>query len=89
METGVEKYYNGDKNALPEISVNFTDYIAMLRAHIQKENRYFIIAEKEYLKDDISRISESFEKTEKEEIDERVHEKYLHLLESLKQQIKN
>lgn len=87
-ETAIAKYYSDDTNYFSVIEENFTDYIVMLRAHIQKENRYFVKAEKDYLQDDIETLKRDFEKTEKEEIGEGVHDKYLSILRKNQERIK-
>lgn len=79
-ETAIEEFYNGEKDKVLIIEENFTDYISMLRAHIQKENRYFPKAEAEFLQDKTKILEKDFENVEKDEIGEDIHKKLLSIL---------
>ncbi len=60
------------------------DYIALLRQHIWKEdNVLFQMAQQVLTEADDERLSEKFEKHEREHIGEGVHEHYHHLIHEL------
>ncbi len=83
-EEAINSFYAGSKESSLIFHANFTDYILMLRNHINKENRYFINCEKEFLQDDIETLESEFEKVDKEEMGEGFNNKYLSLLEDIK-----
>lgn len=83
-EEGVNAYYSGDKKSFAKIHSNFTDYIFMLRNHINKENRYFLYCENEFLVKDIAELNKAFDGVDQNEMPAGFNKKYLALLEELK-----
>ena len=74
----------GDKNAVKTVAENLSDYAALLRAHIEKEdNVLYVMADRVFTDDDQKALSEAFEKVENEEIGKGVHEKYHKLAHEL------
>ena len=79
----------GDIAAKVIIMENLTDYIGMLRAHIEKEDCIlYPVGEKIFTEEDQKYLSEAFDKVEKEEMGEGVHEKYHKLAHDLSKQIR-
>ena len=67
----------GDPAAAMAASEALEDYVALLRAHIEKENNVlFVMADKALSAEDQTELAEAFEKVELEETGEGVHEKY-------------
>jgi hemerythrin-like domain-containing protein len=73
-----------DKAAVEEVRQNLLAYVALLRAHIDKENLIlYPMADRILNDDDQRRLEEAFEKVEAEEIGPGVHEKYHRLAHEL------
>ena len=68
---------NNDKSAIKSIEENLSAYIALLQAHIEKENKVlFPMADRILSDNDQKDLEEAFEIVEKIETGEGVHEKY-------------
>ncbi len=84
MREATERLQSGDVTARQEVISNAHDYVKLLVAHIDKENKILfplankIIPEAQHL-----HLNEEFERIEQEETGEGVHEKYLGLAEKL------
>ena len=79
----------GDIAANVVIMENLTDYIGMLRAHIEKEDCIlYPVGDRMFTEEDQKYLSEAFDKVEKEEMGEGVHEKYHKLAHDLSKQIR-
>ncbi len=71
------KAKNGNAKAVRILCENLEAYVALLRAHIDKENNVlFPMAEQILGDEDQKQLSEAFEKLESEEMGKGVHEKY-------------
>lgn len=74
----------GDISATAKIMENLSEYTKMLRAHIAKEdNVLYPMGDKIFTEEDQTSLSEAFDKVEKEEMGEGVHEKYHKLAHDL------
>lgn len=83
-KAAAEEWKSGNQVAVNELAFNVERYINLLRDHIQKENAMlFPLAEKVIPKDKLPAIMEEFERIEKEETGEGVHEKYEALADRL------
>lgn len=77
----------GDMSAKDKIIEDLTGYINMLRDHIAKEdNILYPMGDKIFTEEDQNSLREAFEKVEKEEMGEGVHEKYHKLAHDLSEQ---
>jgi len=84
MAEALDAASDGDPDAVQSFISQTRGYIALLRAHIQKEDQIlFPMADRTLTSDDQSRVSEAFDKTEAEEVGVGTHERYLKLAESL------
>jgi hemerythrin-like domain-containing protein len=80
----VERYGAGDATARTEIIRHASDYAAMLRRHIEKENQVlFNMAEAQLSPDEENELAERFESMEVEKIGAGTHEKLHALLDRL------
>jgi len=87
MRAAAEKWQAGDASASLDVAANGAGYINLLRAHIQKENRIlFPMADQVVPVEKQAAIWEEFERVEREETGEGVHEKYERLAEKLEQE---
>jgi len=67
----------GDKSALDEVAKNLESYADLLESHIEKENGgLFPLADRILTWEDQKALERAFDKVEKEETGEGVHEKY-------------
>jgi hemerythrin-like domain-containing protein len=74
----------GNPDAVQVFVSQARGYVALLRAHIQKEDQIlFPMADRTLSADDQHRLSESFGKTEAEEVGIGTHERYLKLAAAL------
>lgn len=90
MRTGAEKWKIGKDAGKVEALKAATDYVALLRQHIAKENNVlFPMADRAIPVNDQEQVMEDFERVEHEETGEGVHEKYLALAEKLEAEVKN
>jgi len=81
---GIEKYQSDPAKAKKEIIENGRGYIDLLRQHIFKEdNILFPMADSLINEQEQKKMLEDFERTEKEEIGEGVHERYHKMIEEL------
>jgi hemerythrin-like domain-containing protein len=81
---GVERYRSGDAKAADAIVRNADEYAAMLRSHIEKENKVlFRMAEMHLSPEEEKELAERFEVMETEEIGEGTHEKLHAVMERL------
>ena len=84
MRAGAEKWQSGDDSGRREVLNAANGYIDLLRAHIYKEdNILFQLANDAIPLDTQEQIAKDFERIEREETGEGVHEKYLALAEEL------
>jgi len=73
-----------DLSAKATIMENLSEYTKMLRAHIAKEdNVLYPMGDKIFTEEDQKSLNEAFDKVEKEEMGEGVHEKYHKLAHDL------
>jgi hemerythrin-like domain-containing protein len=84
MEESVHAVSSGDEAAIHRFAENAMGYTGLLRSHIMKENRIlYPMANQAFSDDDQLRLMEAFERVEKEEIGEGVHEKYHAIAQNL------
>lgn len=87
MRAAAERLRDGDSAAAAEVIANARGYAALLRQHIQKEDRVlFPMANQVIPAGEHEAIFERFEKIEEEETGAGVHEKYEALAEKLEQE---
>lgn len=78
----------GNESARQELINNIQAYVALLRMHIQKEdNVLFPMAERMLTDEQQHELAEQFERVEREETGEGVHEKYLAVLERIEKEL--
>ena len=78
----------GDGRAIPEVVRFSNGYAALLRQHIQKEDRIlFPMADEVIPRQKYDEIWDGFEHVEHEETGEGVHEKYLEMVDRLEAEI--
>jgi hemerythrin-like domain-containing protein len=74
----------GEESAVAGVRDNLAAYAGRLRAHISKEdNVLYPMADRLFSEEDQRRLGEAFDKVEKEEVGEGVHEKYHRLAHEL------
>jgi hemerythrin-like domain-containing protein len=84
MRAGAEKWRAGNEAGRAEAVAAAEGYIALLRAHIYKEdNVLFTLADRAIPSAEQNQVAFDFERIEHEETGEGVHEKYLALAEKL------
>jgi len=84
LAEAVARYGAGDKAAVPAIVQNARNYVALLRAHIDKEdNILYPIADRTLTEEQQERLLECFEDVERERIGPGKHEEYHRMLERL------
>ena len=87
MRAAAENWQAGDESASAAVRTNGAGYVNLLRMHIQKENNIlFPMADRAVPAEKQSAIWEEFERIEREETGEGVHEKYEALAEKLEQE---
>jgi hemerythrin-like domain-containing protein len=90
MRNGAEKWKNGQDEGRLEALKAAGRYVLLLRQHISKENNVlFPLANRLIPVENQEQVAEDFEKVEREETGEGVHEKYLALAEVLESETKN
>ena len=88
MREGAERLQRGDTTAIPRITQNALGYSALLRQHIQKEDRIlFPMADRIIPVEQQAQITEAFERIEHEETGEGVHDKYLGIANELEKMV--
>jgi len=87
MRAEAEKVAAGETTARDQVVENALGYVALLRAHIWKEdNILFPMADRVILAAGQARLAADFERVEHEETGAGVHEKYLALAEALERE---
>ena len=87
MKDAAQKWEVGDLSARPIVIQDALGYVTLLRQHIHKENNIlFPMADRLIPPDKQEKIATDFERIEKEEIGESLHEKYLALAEVLEKE---
>jgi hemerythrin-like domain-containing protein len=77
MAEALQKAIAGEESAVAAVKDNLTAYAVRLKAHIDKEdNVLYPMADRMFSDDDQRKLAEAFDKVEKEEVGEGVHEKY-------------
>ena len=85
LSNAFEKFKEGNKSATSDIISSSTNYVLLLRNHIEKENNIlFMIADKVLTEEEQSKIFDDFETLEVEKIGIGKHEEYHKLLKELK-----
>jgi len=80
----IEKAGAGDAGALNALSSAMRDYATLLKEHIYKEdNILYPMADELFTEADQQELSEAFDRVEKEEMGEGIHEKYHELAHRL------
>ncbi len=80
----VDKAAAGDASARETVVKNLGGFIDLLRSHISKENNIlYPMADQVLSEADQAELAAAFERVEKEEIGESVHEKYYRFAEEL------
>ena len=84
----VDAYERGDEAAAVTIASNARGYVALLRGHIQKEERVlFPMADQVLSADDQRTLAEGFERIETEVMGAGVHERYHQMLDDLEREL--
>ena len=84
LAEAVARYGDGDKAAVPAIVQNARNYIALLRAHIEKEdNILYPIADRSLTEEQQEKLLACFEDVERERIGPGKHAEYHRMLERL------
>ena len=87
MKEAAEKWERGDLSARPVVVHDALGYVNLLRQHIHKENNIlFPMADRVLPPEKQEKVNADFERIEKEEIGEGIHEKYLALAEVLEKE---
>lgn len=77
MDDALPKAVAGEESAVVAVKDNLVAYAGRLRAHIDKEdNVLYPMADQMFSEDDQMKLAEAFDKVEKEEVGDEVHEKY-------------
>lgn len=77
MDQALDEVKAGKKETTVKVAQNLHQYIELLRAHIMKENNILFPMSDQYLStNDQSDLEKAFDKLEKEETGEGIHEKY-------------
>jgi len=85
MRSAAAQYKNGDTTAAEKFAKNARDYVSLLQAHIMKENNVlFAMADAHIPAEKMKELSTGFERVEREETGEGVHEKYHQMLHALR-----
>lgn len=85
MMVAVDRYALGDRGTVRDFTAGARRYASLLRAHISKENGVLFQMADLNLADETQRtLVDAFEKTEREEIGEGVHERYHELLHTMR-----
>jgi len=90
LHDAAQQMATGDKAARSRIITNSLDYVNLLRQHIYKENNIlFPMADKVIPLTQQEKVNQDFDRIEKEEIGEGIHEKYLVLAAKLEKDAQN
>lgn len=85
LSLAFEEFKKGNKQAINNIISSSTDYVELLRNHIEKENNVlFMMADRVLNETEQSNIFEAFEKLEDEKIGVGKHEEFHKLLKELR-----
>jgi len=77
VRAALPRVSEGDAGAVAEVADHLADYAAMLRDHIRRENDVlFPCADRHLTPADQAELAEGFERVEREETGEGVHERY-------------
>ncbi len=77
VEAALPKAVGGDSSSSLAVAENLSAYVEMLRAHISKEdNILYPMADKLFSEQDQADLTAGFDRVEREETGEGVHEKY-------------
>ena len=84
MRAAAERLASGDADARAELARSALNYVALLRQHITKEENVLFPMAEQVLKGPAQvEVSEAFERVEREETGEGVHERFLELATSI------
>jgi hemerythrin-like domain-containing protein len=84
MAGALPKAVAGEESAVAAVKDNLAAYAVRLKAHIAKEdNVLYPMADRMFSPDDQKMLAEAFDKVEKQEVGEGVHEKYHDLAHEL------
>jgi hemerythrin-like domain-containing protein len=88
LNEALDKYEQGDKAAKEQIIENASGYTQLLKQHILKEDRIlYPMSDRILTSDDQKELLEDFERVEKEEMGDGVHQKYQKLVEILEKEL--
>ncbi|MGD8307036.1 MAG: hemerythrin domain-containing protein [Ignavibacteria bacterium] len=88
MQDAAEKLKSGDETVIADITKNALEYVALLRAHINKEDSVlFPLSDRVIPVEQHQKISDAFDHIEKEETGVGVHEKYLAIADELEKMV--
>lgn len=80
MREAAERLQGGEQAAISQVTQNALGYVALLRQHIQKEDRIlFPMADRTIPLEQHAQIAEAFDRIEHEETGAGIHEIYLGL----------
>jgi hemerythrin-like domain-containing protein len=89
MRAGAERLATGDRTAIEDVASNALDYVALLRRHIEKEDKVlFPLADQVVPQGEVARLTADFDRIENEEDRQGLHDKYLGLADDLEKRIK-
>jgi hemerythrin-like domain-containing protein len=89
MRKAAQEMQQGSESSRHDLIQSARAYVSLLRNHIVKEDsRFFPTAEQVIPPAEQERVTEDFERIEREEIGEQEHEKYLALADRLEEQVK-
>jgi hemerythrin-like domain-containing protein len=84
METALQQYQAGNRDAIGAISHSILQYAQLLRDHIAKENNVlFPMSDQILTPDDQAALEQQFKEVEETEVGPGVHEKYHRLAHSI------
>ena len=87
MRAGAERMESGEADAHEDVARSALGYVALLRIHIAKEDQgFFPMADDAIQGRAREEIGEAFERVEREEVDQGIHERYLALAASLERE---
>ena len=87
MRAGAERMESGDTSAHDDVARSALGYVALLRMHIAKEDEaFFPMADDAIQGPARTAIAEEFERIEREEVGQGVHERYLALAAELERE---
>lgn len=84
MAENIENGTKGDRRALEQFAEHSENYVALLRAHIRKEDGVlFPMAERFLTVEERQELTETFGRVEHEDMGEGTHERYIELVKAL------